>query len=76
MERRGFLKALGILVTSAAVPDYLPKAVDYVEKKCEPPKVADKGIFVNHMTIQRESHIMTGSATLPVKFVLGKGWQY
>ena len=77
MERRGFLRALGILVTSAAVPDYLPKAVDWVDKRCEPPKTSDKGIFVNYIIIQRKNVRITGSSNKVVWVNYGEsGWYF
>lgn len=53
--RRGFLRSLGILAATACIPEPLEKAVEFVEKKTPKP-------FVNHMTIQRKTVTITGSA--------------
>src|SRR5690349_8660060 len=66
MERRGFLKSLGILAVTACIPEPLEKAVEVIEKKAGPVSYkmnrGKLGLLVNHTTIQRKTVTITGSA--------------
>lgn len=62
MERRGFLKSLGILAVTACIPEPLEKAVEVIEKKAEPVPYKPNGGIINHITIQRKTVTITGSA--------------
>ena len=74
MERRGFLKALGILAASSLIPKKALPIVEKIEEKTKPKgigsnpynfKLADRTScdeFVNYMTIQRKTTTVTGQA--------------
>lgn len=70
--RRGFLKSLGILAATACIPEPLEKAVEFVEKKAEPASKYS-GKHINHMTIQRKTATITGSAQSEVLWYEIKG---
>lgn len=67
MERRSFLKRLGILAGASLIPtDKILAVTDFVEKKDNPAELGSKyyaGVdpFVNQMSIQRKGYTVTGS---------------
>lgn len=66
MNRRGFLKRLGILAGASLIPDKLLTATEFVEKKVNPAEFGSKyyaGVdpFTNQMSIQRKGYTVTGS---------------
>lgn len=79
MERRGFLKSLGILAVTACIPEPLEKAVEVIEKKSVIPPEAKAMLdfknqrYVNHITIQRKTVAITGSAQTNVIWCEYKG---
>ena len=53
MDRKGFLRALGLISVAPLIPDNLLNVTDFVEKKSSPK-------FVNHMSIQRKTVMING----------------
>jgi hypothetical protein len=56
MNRRGFLKGLGSLAALSLIPKGALAVTDLIEKRA-----AEKGPFVNHMTIQRKTVKIIGA---------------
>ncbi len=66
MNRRGFLRGLGLLIGSAAIPKEVLPVVEFIEKKSFPDsvlkvKTCKPSLYLNHMTIQRRTVSITGN---------------
>lgn len=58
MNRRGFLRGLGLLAVAATVPiDKILPVTDFIERKTETKKPS---LFTNHMTVERRTVKITG----------------
>lgn len=62
MNRRSFIRSLGLLAGSTMIPDGILPITNFIEKKTEEP-------FINHMTIQRRKVTITGRAENEVIWV-------
>lgn len=63
MERRSFLKRLGILAGASLIPDKLLSATEFVEKKV-PAEIGNTPYnFTDHMGVQRKIYIITSAAS-------------
>lgn len=67
MNRKDFLKSLGILIGSAVIPKQVLPVTDFIEKRSTLNSKSDKK-FVNHMTIQRKTIEITGTAQKAIIF--------
>jgi hypothetical protein len=72
MDRRGFLKGLGVLAGASLIPDQILPATDFITSKV-PADFGNKyyagiDLFTNHMTIQRKTTSISGKSQSEVIF--------